>query len=291
MNLQFKNDYFQDPKLRAAFDIYAKKKFGIDFTLSRNKGIDDQNYIAFSAFDTDECIASIAMYIEKIMVNGKYYKGGHLLTVGTLPEYERKGIQKQIWENVIANSKTNKIDLIYLSTNYRAVNFYKKLGFERQFEHAHIIELAPGFAGKNKEVKKLDVNVKADWELLKRIASNRCPVSERIFIENLGLFLFVCLYIYPNDIYYVKEWDCIIICKQSGNIMVVYDIVGSFIPEHETILQFLPCHQVQFVEYRFCTDKLNVQRAGRKFIEDSPVMVDKNFPFQDDVIFPFIMNA
>ena len=33
--------------------------------------IDDKNYIAFSAFDEDECVSSIAMYIERIMIKGK----------------------------------------------------------------------------------------------------------------------------------------------------------------------------------------------------------------------------
>jgi hypothetical protein len=103
--------------------------------------------------------------------------------------------------------------------------------------------------------------------------------------------LFTCLYVFPDDIYYIEELNSIIIFKKIENKIVIYDIIGHVIPEHDIILKFLPLKEINFIEYRFYTDKIKVSKAGRRFIDDCPVMVSKNFPLRDDVIFSFTMYA
>lgn len=291
-NLTFISDYFDNLELKKAFDIYLKKKFGLDFKKARDKNIDFSHFIPFSAFDSEECIASTVVFVEKILINGEYYNSGHLEAVGTVSEYQRKGIQKQIWENVKEYANENDIKYFYLSTSYNgSIQFYRKLGFERQYEHAHIIELPSMYATQNNSVRKLDVNKNEDWDLLKEIASKRCSISDRIYIDNLSLLLFTCLYNFPHKIYYIEELNSIIIFEQVDNKIVVYDVIGHEIPNHDIILQYLPLTEIQFIEYRFYTDKININKVGRIFIDDCPVMVSNNFPLRKDVIFSFTMYA
>ncbi len=53
-------------------NIDAVKRFGIDFKPVREMGIIDENYIAFSAFDGPVCIASVCVYLERILINQSF---------------------------------------------------------------------------------------------------------------------------------------------------------------------------------------------------------------------------
>jgi hypothetical protein len=60
--IQFKNDYFNNAVLKQAFYIFVKKKFGLDFSKAHHKKLDFSKFIPFSAFDGEECIASIVVF-------------------------------------------------------------------------------------------------------------------------------------------------------------------------------------------------------------------------------------
>ena len=73
---------------------------------------------------------------------------------------------------------------------------------------------------------------------------------------------------------------------------MVYDIAGKQMPEQSIILGYLPYHDKKFMEYRFMTDKLNIQNIGKRFIDNSPLMVGNNFPkILNDIVFSFTIDA
>ncbi|MFP4362521.1 MAG: hypothetical protein ACLFR1_01495 [Spirochaetia bacterium] len=74
--------------------------------------------------------------------------------------------------------------------------------------------------------------------------------------------------------------------------VVIHDIAAEKMPSHDDLLKSLPIPPAaHFIEYRFFPDKLNLRNTGRRFIEDSPLMVGTSFPKMDDIILPFTINA
>jgi ribosomal protein S18 acetylase RimI-like enzyme len=292
MNINYVSDYFADISLRDSFEIYAKKRFGLDLKSVRERGITNEKYIAFSAFDDDKCIASLCVYLENIYINGNKYNGGHLLTVGTLPEYEGNGIQKSIWSNYFEYAKVNNIDQTYLSTNYKAVGFYERFGFVRQYEHIHITEIQQGDIQTLGNLRKLNVEQQEDWKLIRRLSESREPVSDRIYLHNPNLFMFMCCFPHKDDLFYIEDLDCILVMKEFKDRILIYDMVSKEIPEQAILLGYLPYLEKKFIEYRFMTDKLNIPNIGKKFIDNSPLMVGRNFPkIDNDIVFSFTIDA
>lgn len=291
MDISYVDNYFHNTSMRDSFDTCVKRIFGLDLGEVREKKIINDKQIAFSAFDGKECIASIGLYLERILLCGKYYKSGHLVGVGTLPEYRKKGIQKEIWKNCSNYIKENNIQHVYLSTNYHSIGFYRKVGFSRQFEHAHICELEQNIVHSSNGLRKLNTEVEEDWEIIQRIAKTREPSSDRIYIDNPNLFLFMCFNPNRQNVYYVDDLDCIVLLEEIKDRIIVHDVASKRMPEHNLLVRFLPLEQKKFVEYRFFTDKLNIPSVGRRFIDDSPLMIGKTFSKMSDVIFSFTINA
>lgn len=100
MKIEYRSDYFDDPDAKASFERYAIAVFGLDFTRWKERGLWDDQYKPFSAFVDGECVASICVYPSDMKVDGKKKLGAQLLTVGTLPDYRKIGIQREIWKRV-----------------------------------------------------------------------------------------------------------------------------------------------------------------------------------------------
>lgn len=70
----------------------------------------------------------IIEYLPQCNDNGKY---GYICDVYTLDKYRRKGLQKELLNEIIKFSKTQKLYKLSLSSdNEDAINLYKKMGFE-----------------------------------------------------------------------------------------------------------------------------------------------------------------
>ena len=101
MGYTFKSDYFGNPADREALKVFAKTVFGLDFTRWEKYGLWDEKYVPFSLFDGDKIIANVCTYPSRIFMSGSEYSGVQLHTVGTLPEYRKKGLQRIIMERVV----------------------------------------------------------------------------------------------------------------------------------------------------------------------------------------------
>jgi GNAT superfamily N-acetyltransferase len=285
MEIEFKSAYFEDTEAKSAFERYAMAVFDLDFGRWKEKGLWDPAYVAFSAFNAGDCIASICVYPSIMSIDGQTKKGAQLLTVGTLPEYRRRGIQRELWERARIWIHRAACDFTFLFTDDSAAEFYEKLGFRRQLEFTGIFPFPPVGTGEIR-FRKLDMDQPGDYAVAERLAHSREMISQRIGFLNPNLLLFMFLYEFRDNLYYFEECDCIVAASVAGNRLRLYDIVSPVMPSFQKLTPFLAHFGVEEVECFFSTDRLAVEPDNQRELEDSLCFVSDDFLLEGKTIFP-----
>ncbi len=252
MKLEYRSHYFDDSRAKVAFEKYAQRVFGLDFGLWKARGLWDEQYVPFSAFAGGECVASICVYPSEITINGRQERWGQLLTVGTLPEYRKRGIQKEIWREAESWISEN-CELAFLFTDDSAAGFYEKLRFIRQPEYYGAINYSMSSPAGGCRFRKLDLKRDADFAIIKRLAFFREPVSDRLGFRNPRLLLFMFLYVFRDWSYYLEDLDAAIVVEEADDKIRVHDIIARKMPRFAEIERFLGHFQKGEMEFLFCT--------------------------------------
>jgi ribosomal protein S18 acetylase RimI-like enzyme len=277
MKIEYRDDYFDDPDAKASFERYAKKIFGLDFSRWKARGLWDDQYKPFSAFDGEECVASICVYPSEMRVGGAKRKGAQLLTVGTLSEYRSQGIQREIWKGVHAWIQ-QKCDFTFLFTDESAAGFYERLGLRRQAEHYDVVS-CPQLVGQDEvRFKKLDLEQDNDYAIVERLARERGMVSHRLGFFNPKLLLFMFLYVYQGWSYYIESIDTVVVAEETEDRLRIHDIVARKMPKLRDIETFLAQFKKKEIEFLFCTDRLGLdQPTTKKKVEEDVLFVSEDF--------------
>jgi GNAT superfamily N-acetyltransferase len=291
MKIEYRSDYFDDPDAKASFERYAKRIFGLDFSRWKARGLWDDQYKAFSAFDGRECVASICVYPSDMRVGGAKKKGAQLLTVGTLPEYRSKGIQREIWRRVQAWIQ-HECDFTFLFTDDSAAGFYERLGLRRQPEYFDVVQCPQSEGHAGLRFKKLNLKQDGDYAIIERLAKEREMVSNRLGFFNPNLLLFMFLYIYRSWSYYLKDIDAVVVVEDKENRLRIHDIVAKKMPKLSDIETFLAQFEKQEIEFLFCTDHLNIDQPTRKRkVEEDLLFVSEDFELDGQFVFPYSIRA
>lgn len=285
MKIEYRSDYFNDPDAKASFERYAKAIFGLDFGRWKARGLWDDKYRAFSAFDGEECVASICVYPSQMRVGGLDKKGAQLLTVGTLPEYRGHGIQRELWKRAEAWIR-RECDFTFLFTDDTAAGFYDKLGFKRQAEYFDVIKLPEPIDLVQSRFKKLDLEQDSEYGIIERLAREREMVSNRLGFLNPKLLLFMFLYYYQSWSYYLEDLDTVIVVQEKENRLRIHDIVARKMPKLSDIQTFLAQFKKDEIEFLFCTDRLGLVQPKKERVEDSLLFVSEDFKLDGQFIFP-----
>jgi GNAT superfamily N-acetyltransferase len=290
MKIEYRSDYFDDPDAKASFERYAKKIFGLDFGRWKARGLWDDQYKAFSAFDGGECVASICVYPSQMTVGGVRKKGAQLLTVGTLPEYRSHGIQREIWKTVEAWIR-RECDFTFLFTDDTAAGFYHKLGLIRLAEHFDVVQCPKLARRVETRFKKLDLEQDGDYAIVERLAREREMVSSRLGFFNPNLLLFIFLYFYQNWSFYLQDIDTIVVAQEKEGRLRIHDIVARKMPKLSHIETFLAQFNKQEIEFLFCTDRLGLDHPKTKRVEDEVLFVSDDFKLEGRFVFPGSIRA
>jgi GNAT superfamily N-acetyltransferase len=290
MNIQYRNDYFDDPIALAAFEEYAKTIFGVDFERWRDKGLWDPEYVAFSAFDDARCVASICVYPSDIVFNGHTTRWAQLLTVGTLPEYRRKGIQRELW--IRASAWVNKRwDMVFLFTDDEAAGFYEKLGLKRQVEHFDVTRNLTGALSDDPDIRKLDLDNEDDYAIVRRLAFEREPVSNVLGFHCPRLLLFMFLYAFQDCTYYIEHLDTIAVVEQTESSIRIHDVVATTMPLEKDLEAALGTFKAEEVHWLFCTDRLMLSPLRKERVTEDVLIVSPNFETSQKLVFSHSIRA
>jgi predicted N-acetyltransferase YhbS len=223
--LTFIKDYKNEKKVRESFNELATLVFGLDFEDWYQKGYWDSRYIPFSYLDGQKVIANVSVNLLDFVIDGKKKRAIQIGTVMTHPDYRNRGLSASLMNKVL-DEYAYQYDFMYLFANRNVLGFYPKFGFESVEENQFLMEYNSrhtDFTG----IRKLDKNNNDDLTFIYKFASQRVPVSKRFGTENSqGLLMFYCIYVFDH-IYYLEDEEVIVIFKQEGNQVNIFDIVGK----------------------------------------------------------------
>lgn len=289
MPFSFKEDYWDDPQLKNEFIGFLKQIFGLDLTLWNDMGYWDRLYRPFSFFDGDRLVSNVCIYSMDMMVMGKRSKVAQVSAVGTLPEYQRRGLSTQLIERAMEWAEADH-EFFYLFADENAYPFYKKCGFRI------VSEFKPRIAVSGKAATpgavKLDISKPDDLELIERFAKKRSPVSNQLGVLNDKLLMFWCVYFLSDCIYHIPDLDIVLIYRRNNGLLTISEIIGRELPNFADIYPCISDASDRSAEYLFMTDKLGLENVEFVKVEGNGTHLLGTFPLQDrPAIFPLTSHA
>lgn len=236
----------------------------------------------------DIAVSSVAVCINDISWQDQQKRYVQISTVMTLPEYRNKGLNRYLMEAVLSEWKDN-CDAIYLLANDSVVDFYPKFGFEEfiEFQYSKSIFKANG------AYRKLDIENPDDWSLIIINYKLSNPFSE-FKVDNLGQFVFQCIQFMSQDIYYIKQYDAVVVARFDNIKLNCYDIFTDGNYRMDEILSVIANENTDIVYLGFTPKSKEGYIIEESQEEDTHLFVlkGKENVFKDyKVMFPMLSRA
>jgi GNAT superfamily N-acetyltransferase len=214
-------DTLNDEATRRSYFQLAKQIYGLNFDEWYQSGYWDKHFIPYIIMHEDRAVSSVAVCINDISWQDHQKRYVQISTVMTLPEYRNKGLNRYLMEAVLSEWKNN-CDAIYLLSNDSVVDFYPKFGFEefKEFQYSKSIFKVNG------AYRKLDIADPDDWSLIIKKYKLGNPFSQ-FRVDNLSQFVFHCIQFMSKDIYYIEQYDAVVIVRLENNSLNCYDIFAN----------------------------------------------------------------
>jgi len=186
--------------------------------------------------DGDVVISNVSVNIMDFEVFGKSKRYIQLGTVMTDVAYRNQGLLRVILEKIIVEWK-DKGDLLYLFANDSVLNFYPKFGFTtlNQYQYTKLISKQC----KNGLVKKLNMSNECDRALVYDKANVHSSLSKISMCGNAELIMFYCILVMTDSVYYIQDYDAVIIANFVGDTIEVLDVFCTEEVPLDKILNYL----------------------------------------------------
>ncbi|MBT2648446.1 GNAT family N-acetyltransferase [Bacillus sp. ISL-34] len=267
---QLVSDYKYIETYKESFNELAKMIFKIDFKKWYDKGCWNDNYICYSYVDGDKVIANASINKMTVVSNGKEYKAIQVGTVMTHPDYRNQGLSGKLMNHII-DKYEKEYDFIYLFANETVLDFYPKFGFKKVQESIFSLNISDLKIqpAKTNTLRRLDTDNKNDFQIMKRFAAERIPVSSILGVENNEhLLMFYFILAFNDAIYYIEEDDVIVIYKQEDAHLHMFDIISKKRVEIDTILNHIVSADTKIIKFYFTPD-YDIKNIHKELITES----------------------
>lgn len=218
---QFVVGYGQNDEYRKKLNDLTQKIFGFDFEQWYQDGYWENQYIPYSLIDGDKIVSNVSVNLMDFMVFGEQKRYIQLGTVMTHPDYRKQNLLRTLIEKAIADYQ-DKCDLIYLFANHSVLDFYPKFGFERIEQYQHIKK--SNRTHTDTPIKKLNMADESNRALVIERVMHKVPISKVSMSLNAELIMFYCTSMMRNHVYYVKDYDAVVIADFTKDRMKVLDV-------------------------------------------------------------------
>ncbi len=282
------NDPLKDEATRRSYSQLAEQIYGLKFEEWYQSGYWDNRFIPYIIMHEDIAVSSVAVCINDIVWQDQQKRYVQISTVMTLPEYRNKGLNRYLMEEVLNEWKDN-CDAIYLLANDSVVDFYPKFGFEefKEFQYSKSI------IKENGAYKKLNIEDYDDWNLIIQNYKLANPFSE-YKVDNLSQFVFHCIQFMSKDIYYIEQYDAVVVARLENNRLYCYDIFTGGNYRMDDILSIIANENTDIICLGF-TPKLKEGYLIEESQEEDThlfVLKGKENIFKDyKVMFPMLSRA
>jgi GNAT superfamily N-acetyltransferase len=287
MRPELKTHYWADPNARATFRKFVLEIHGLDFTAWEEAGYWDDNYVPFSFFDGDRIVANVCIYLLDTVINRRQTRLAEISAVGTLPEYRRRGLNRELTEIALGWAK-NKHNGVFLFSEPDAAPFYEKCGFAAIEEFIESVEA--GSVRTRPGAIRLDPGNPRHIDRIHNRAKKRAPVSERFGILNDKLLMFHALYNLRDCAREIPDLGCVVFSRRINNTLNIYDVVAEQIPAWEDLYPYIAAPGDKAVDFHFHTDRLGAKNVSTRPLPGNYPFVKGAFP-ADNPVFPFTLRA
>lgn len=289
MPLVYREDYWDSPALTREFKSFMIDIFELDLSLWENMGFWDVNFRPFSYFEGSSLIANVCVYSMDMVVDGKRCRAAQISSVGTRPNYRRKGLGLKL-ARVALDWARKTHDYSFLFADDEAYGLYQKCGFRYTDEYNARITVSGRMARPG--ALKLDMERTDHIEKTFKLASDRQPVSDILGVYNEKLFMFWCLYELRDHIYYIPGLEALILCKRNDGKLTIFDIVCGQMPSFAEIYPYISDPHDKTVDFLFMVDKLNLGKFDAVRIVGNGTHLLGGFPLEDtQFTFPYTSHA
>jgi hypothetical protein len=142
----------------------------------------------------------------------------------THPDYRKQGLSRILIQKAITDYR-NKSDLIYLFANNSVLDFYPKFGFKelKQYQCVKKADAIPTGI----YVKKLNMFDEKNRSFLIDKVMHSLSFAKVSMYANSALIMFYCTLFMKNNVYYLKNYDAVVIANFTEDTMEVMDIFCS----------------------------------------------------------------
>lgn len=237
-----------DPSRKALFDL-ALEIHGLDFRRWEAAGYWDPDFVPFSFFQQDRCVATTCIYLLLLRVQGRDLLVPQLSTVATRPEYRRRGLNRELTERALRwAAEQGAVDWQFFYADEEALPFYRKCGFRPAEQLRYLLDM-PSFSP-GPQARQLDPADEGDLKLLERIGRSRQPVSSRLGAHYSHLLMFHALYTMRDALWLLPGGRVAVMARNRGETLQLLDVIAADLPELSELLAALPiaigCRRIEF---------------------------------------------
>lgn len=273
-----------DDRYRSSFNALTEKTFGFDFEKWYQDGYWKNQYMPYSLMDGDVVVSNVSVNIMDFEVFGETKRYIQLGTVMTDIAYRNKGLAQVIMEKIIKEWK-DKCDLIYLFANDTALDFYPKFGFDRlsQYQCEKLVSIENGYG----YAKKLNMSDEGDRSLVFEKANSSSSFAKVSMLGNAELTMFYCTLFMNESVYYIQEYDAVVIADSSEDTIELLDVFCKEEVSLDKILNYLVNENIKNAKLCFTpkeTSSYTITQLGEEDIlfvlgRDKNLLADKQFMF------------
>ncbi|WP_395939486.1 GNAT family N-acetyltransferase [Clostridium sp. DJ247] len=175
----------------------------------------------YSLIDGDKIVSNVSVNVMDFKVFGEEKRYIQLGTVMTKPDYRKQGLLRVLIKKAITDYR-GKCDLIYLFANNSVLDFYPKFGFN-ELNQYQCVKKADAIHT-DVSVKKLNMSDANSRSFVIDKVMQAVPVSKVSMCTNAELIMFYCTLFMKNNVYYLEDYDAVIIADFTEDTMKVMDI-------------------------------------------------------------------
>lgn len=287
----YKCNYKDDVTLRNSFNSLTEKTYGFNFEQWYEDGYWGHKYVPYSLLDGDKVVSNVSISVIDFLILGEQKRYVQIGTVMTDEEYRGQGLSRALMELVLKKWE-NKCDLIYLFANDSVLDFYPKFGFEVCDEYQYSINKTK--ENKSEKIRKMSMDNDSDREVIYNMACNTIPLSKASMKNNTSLIMFYCTYFMKDNIYYLENYDTVVICEFDEDILYLQEVLSRKEVKLDNIINAMMNEKTKKVVLGFTPKDISSYEKTLVNEEDTTlfIKIGKDNPFKTgDLMFPVLSHA
>lgn len=267
---KFINNIRENDIIRTSFNLLVKNTFELSFEDWHQNGYWGVDYIPYCLLKDDKVVANVSVNIIKTRWNEEKRIYIQLGTVMTDKEFRNKGLSSFLIKKVLEEWR-DKCHAIYLFANDGVLDYYPKFGFEKAEEYQY----SKNINKKSGLVRKLNMDIEVDKQLLLNLYKNSNPFSALPMEENEGLLMFYCSQFMKENIYYIKEHEAIVVAEYEDENLICYDIFCKGNCSLDEILSIMTEENTKTVILGFTPKEVKDFKINKLHKEDTTLFILK----------------